>query len=264
LERGLATDKLKVVLLAAGVGRRLGGDADHPPKALTRFGGKSLLRRHLEILDGAGIAQTTVVVGYKQEEIADEVAGSGLGARVRLAENPRFREGSMVSLWTARETLRHGGPVLIMDADVLYDHRLMHRLMQSPIANCFLLDREIEPGDEPVKLCIADGRIVDFHKKPRVAHEWHGESVGFFRFTPEVADELAGRTEQYVAAGKTQVEYEEAIRDMVLESPAGRFDYEDVTGLPWTEIDFPEDVRRAAQEIAPRLQERETIDAISR
>jgi choline kinase len=168
----------------------------------------------------------------------------------------------MVSLWSARETLCHGGPVLVMDADVIYDDRLMQRLVGSPIANCFLLDREIEPGDEPVKLCIAGGRIVDFHKKPQRAHDWHGESVGFFRFQPGVAAELARRTEGYVAAGNTSVEYEEAIRDMVLERPPETFGYEDITGLPWTEIDFPEDVRRAERHVVPKLQDRETEDAV--
>jgi choline kinase len=167
----------------------------------------------------------------------------------------------MVSLWAARDTLCHGGPVLLMDADVLYDHRLLRRLFRSPIHNCFLLDREIEPGDEPVKLCIAGGRIVDFHKKPQVAHEWHGESVGFFRFTPDVAAELARRADGYVVAGQTQLEYEEAIRDMVLEGPPATFGYEEVTGLPWTEIDFPADVRRAATEILPKLEELDLVHA---
>ena len=47
------------------------------------------------------------------------------------------------------------------------------------------------------------------------------------------------------------MEYEEPIRDMILASnlndptnPA-RFGFEDISGLPWTEIDFPEDVVKA-------------------
>ncbi len=50
--------------------------------------------------------------------------------------------------------------------DVLYDERLMARLLDSALPDCLLLDREIEPGDEPVKLCVRDGRIVDFRKRP--------------------------------------------------------------------------------------------------
>ena len=147
---------------------------------------------------------------------------------------------------------RAGRPVVLMDADVLYDGRLMARLIASRHSNCLLLDREIEPGDEPVKLCVADGRIVDFRKRPTAAHDWHGESVGFFRFTPEAAAELAARCEDYVAAGRRAIEYEEPIRDMLQASPPGLFGFEDISGLPWTEIDFPEDVEKASG-LLPRL-----------
>jgi choline kinase len=57
--------------------------------------------------------------------------------------------------------------------------------------------------------------------------------------------ELAGRSEDYVASGRRMMEYEEPIRDMITTSAADRFGYEDITGLPWTEIDFPEDVAKA-------------------
>jgi choline kinase len=48
------------------------------------------------------------------------------------------------------------------------------------------------------------------------------------------------------------LEYEEAIRDLLLAEPE-RFSAEDVSDLLWTEIDFPEDVVRARDEILPQL-----------
>ena len=128
-----------------------------------------------------------------------------------------------------------------MDGDVLYDQRMMTRLLESRSADSLLLDREIEPGDEPVKLCVRDDAIVDFRKLPTEPYDFHGESVGFFRFTPQTAAELADRCDAYVASGRRGVEYEEPIRDMIMQSAADRFGFEDITGLPWTEIDFPED-----------------------
>jgi choline kinase len=236
------------LILAAGVGRRLGdaGPTDHRmPKALLDFGGKSLLQRHIEILHELGINDITVVVGYEAEPMRAALAALDNGPPVTTVVNPDFREGSVVSLWAAREMLRNGAPVILMDADVLYDRRLMTRLLESATADCLLLDREIEPGDEPVKLCVRDGRIVDFRKKPTEPHEWHGESVGFFRFSAETATELASRADDYVQNGRRTMEYEEPIRDMIMASAADRFGFEDITGLPWTEIDFPEDVVKA-------------------
>ncbi len=245
--------RMKVLLLAAGVGRRLGDPIRELPKALLRFGDKSLLQRHIEILRSFAITDIAVTVGHLAETIRHEIARLGLGEQIRTIDNPRYREGSVVSLWSGRDVLTSGEPVVLMDADVLYDARLMSRLLTGDPANCFLLDRAIAPGDEPVKLCIRDDRIVDFHKRPQVAHDWHGESVGFFRLTPPIAAELAARADDYVRQGRAQLEYEEPLRDMVLAAAPGTFGYAEVTGLPWTEIDFAEDVRHAQTAIFPHL-----------
>ena len=236
------------LILAAGIGRRLGcagpGQTELP-KALLEFGGRSLLARHVAILRRFGISDITVVIGFGSDQMQAALAALNEGPPVSVVLNPAFRDGSVVSLWAGRAVLRSGAPVILMDADVLYDERLMAPLVNSRRPGCLLLDREIEPGDEPVKLCVRDGRVVDFRKVPTESHDWHGESVGFFRFSAAVATELAGRSEEYVASGRRMMEYEEPIRDMIIASPADRFGYEDISGVPWTEIDFPADVVKA-------------------
>ncbi len=251
----MSLKETKAIILAAGVGRRLGGagPGDHPPKALLDFGGRSLLARHVGFLRDCGVADVTVVVGYQAEKIRAALDSLPDGQAVQTVANSDFRSGSVVSLATAEGALRAGRPTVLMDADVLYDHRMLSRLVGSAKPNCLLLDKAIEPGDEPVKLCISGGQIVDFHKKPQVDHEWHGESVGFFRFAPKVASELADRARGYVNAGKSQLEYEEAIRDMILAASPGTFGYEDVSDLPWIEIDFQTDVDKARAQVLPAL-----------
>jgi choline kinase len=243
------------VILAAGRGRRMGTGDDPVPKILLKFGGRSLLERHLAILESCGIDEVFIVVGFAADQVRDEVARIRPGVPVSFIENPRFTEGSVVSLRVAEPVMKRGEPVLLMDGDVLYDKRLMERLVRTRIDNCLLMDRNIEPGDEPVKLCIRDGRIVDFHKVPKHAHDWHGESVGFFRLSPGVAEALVGRARDYVESGRGGMEYEEPLRDLILVSPPGTFGYEDVSDLPWTEIDFPEDVVKAETEIRPALRD---------
>jgi choline kinase len=61
-------------------------------------------------------------------------------------------------------------------------------------------------------------------------------------------------TRPYVEDGQDHLLYEVAIRDLVLADRAGEFGVEDVTGLPWIEIDFMEDVARAEAEVLPRLE----------
>ena len=234
-----------VLMLCAGRGRRLGAEAPALPKVLLRFGGRSLLERHLQHLTAAGAGPVTLVVGYRHEAIAAELERLGRGDQVRLIHNPAWQDGSVVSLDAGRSVLESGGPVVLMDGDVLYDQRLLDRLLDSAHPGALLLDRDLEPGDEPVKICLdAQGRIVDFAKRPDVEHAQAGESVGFFRFSADIAARLALRAHATVHGGGRMLDYEEPIRALIREN-AETFGYEDVTGLPWTEIDFMEDVAKA-------------------
>ncbi len=241
-------------MLAAGVGRRLGSTGDCPPKCLLEIGGTTLLERHLRALRACGVEELAIALGYRSDAIEAALARDRCGMPVRTVINPRYEEGSIVTLWTLRDALRAGGPVLLMDADVLYDPRILQRLVATPHRNCFLLDRDFEPGDEPVKLCLRAGVLVEFRKQVEVAADYCGESVGFFRLEPQIAARLADVAERYVDAGRSDQPYEEALRDVLLEAPE-RFGIEDITGLRWIEIDFPEDVARAGNEILPALPE---------
>lgn len=243
----------RALILAAGVGARLERGGDARPKALLEFGGKTLLARHLEILGAAGVPEVVIAVGYQASMIEDEIARLRPGCAVRLVENPRFTEGSIVSLWTLKDTLAGGGAVLLMDADVLYGRVMIDRLLQADYPISLLFDKDLEPGDEPVKICVRDGRIVDFRKIVDTPHDFHGESVGFFRFSGDAAGNLADIADHYVSAGRTDQPYEEAIRDLLLAAAPDEAGYVDVTGEAWIEIDFPEDIGRAETEILPRI-----------
>ena len=65
--------------------------------------------------------------------------------------------------------------------------------------------------------------------------------------------ELADVVQRFIDAGRTEDPYEDAIRDMVLGTPPDPVGVEDITGIPWIEIDYPEDVSRAEADILPRI-----------
>jgi choline kinase len=243
---------MRAAIMAAGIGRRL-EQPELPPKVLLEFGGETLLERHVAILQACGVGAIDLVVGYRAEEVEQEIARIGASDLITTHYNADYLRGAIVSLATLAPSLRSGEPVLLMDGDVLYDQRMMERLVGSDHGNCFLLDRTTEEGEDPVKLCMADGHLVDFHKRPSLPHDWWGEWVGFARFSPEVAGHVAEAAGGYVEGGRIDEIYEEAIRDVLLALPRGSFQVEDITGLPWVEIDFPEDLERAGEEVFPRL-----------
>ena len=240
---------MRAVILAAGIGDRLGRNM---PKILLEVGGQTLLARHLALLRMAGIDDVVLGVGYQAEAIKAELSRLGR-ADVELVFNPDYREGSVVTLFSMRDALCAGGDVLLMDGDVLYDGRMLARLIGSHHACAFLLDRDVAPGEEPMKLAIKDDQPVDFRKTLSRAHDYYGESVGFFRLNRSMAEAVVDAAKRIITEGRRGDYMEEALRLALIEAPAGAFGVEDVTGIPWVEIDFPEDIARAENEILPAL-----------
>jgi choline kinase len=247
---------MKTVLLAAGVGQRLREDSGNRPKCLIEFDGVSLLRRHLRILEHYGMTEIIIVTGYQPDLLAREIENTGAATITRCVHNPDYTKGSLISMLTGLTDIQTDQDFILMDADVLYDHRIMERLVTTQNHNCFLLDRDFDPGEEPVKLCVRDGRLVEFRKKINadLQFDLQGESVGFFRFAPATALQLVHAAEHYLQRGEDQQPYEECVRDLLLDRPED-FGYEDITGLHWIEIDFPEDIIKARNNVLPHIQQ---------
>jgi choline kinase len=162
----------------------------------------------------------------------------------------------MLTVHATAEPLTRGGDVLLMDADVLYHERIMTALTSGrrPV-NRLLIDRDFEAGEEPVKVCVAEGVPIELRKKlePGLKYDTIGESVGFFRFGERAARRLAAIVEDHIASSRAHLPHEEAVRDLLRERSQS-FEVCDVTGSPWIEIDFPADVARATEEVLPQLE----------
>lgn len=247
---------MRAIILAAGIGKRLAEISNGRPKCLLEFDGVSLLRRHIALLVESGITDITVVCGYRQNEIQAELARLEGGTEVRTAFNPDYESGSVISLLTAKATLVCGDDIILMDADVFYHADILRALVNTKHRNCFLLDRDFEAGDEPVKICVRGNSMVDFRKQidPQLEFDFQGESVGFFRFSAEIAKRLSQRCRDYIDNDQKDAPYEEVIRDLLLQTPDS-FNFEDITGLAWIEIDFPEDVERAQNDILSKIKQ---------
>ena len=244
------------LILAAGMGNRLSGcDGTHHPKCLLKFSDKTLLERHVTILREFGIEKIILVVGYRAHEIQSVIHQIGAADFIETVSNARYRDGSVGSMWSARDALNSGQHVLFMDADVLYDPQIITALISGPGKTCFAFDTSYEDGEEPVKFCLNNGCPVEFRKAVSAKiYDTVGEWVGFIRLAPDFAQALAGRTCHYVKNGRGSEPYEEAVRDLLLGELGATVGAVDIAGKAWIEIDFPEDVIRAENEILPQLE----------
>jgi choline kinase len=247
--------KMRAIILAAGRGNRLADfNPDGRPKCLLEFGGRSLLERQLDILFQLGVMHATLVLGYKAGLVVEHVGTLASRPEVAFFYNPAYKEGSVLSLLAAHEVMTSGETVLVLDADVLFHPGIMQVLIESPHENCFLIDKDFAPGDEPVKIAMRQGQMVEFRKALPAELEFDtlGESVGFFKFDGNIASKISQLCDGYRSEGLLGAPHEEALRDIVLALPRA-FACEDVSGLPWLEVDFPEDVERAIKEILPAI-----------
>ena len=238
------------LMLAAGIGKRLYGEGEtEPPKALLEFEGKTLLERHVDILRACGVDELVMVLGYRNEEIEAEIARIDADGFVRTLFNADFHDGPILSFWTARELLTSGEDIVFMDADVLYPPQLMARLIEAPEPNAFLFDQAIELGEDPVRLCLRAGHVVEFGKMIEGEFDAVGEWPGFMKMSGGIAAKVAAAAGRRIEAGEIDATYEVAMRDVLLDEAAGTFGWTDISDIPWIEIDFPSDLLRARERI---------------
>lgn len=247
---------MRAIILAAGRGSRLRqSESEQLPKCLLRFGGQTLLQRHLGLLKHLGVDEVVLVLGFRHELVRAELDRIGWQPRPEVMLNERYELGSVLSVHAAAGAVTRGGEILLMDADVLYDRRTLEPLLGGAgPASRLLIDRDFEAGDEPVKVCVRDGVPVELRKRiaEGLAYDIVGESIGFYRLDEAAARRLAALAAGYAAGDRAAAPHEEALRDLLLEQRP--FEVADVTGAPWIEIDFPEDVARATRDVLPRLQ----------
>ena len=247
---------MKAIIFAAGVGRRLQTVTQGKPKCLVEIGGRTLLSRHVECLNRLNVSQIVLVVGFAQEAIREAMAAESSTCEIRWVVNDQFLRGSITSLWAAREEM--DADVLLMDADVLYAPEVLTRLVRSSQSSALLMDETVKQESEECMIAAQSGRVLTLSKVLPAGYDEAGEGVGFLKVQKPDIPSLLRSVGTCIAAGKLDMEYEDALTDFFQEVPVS---YEKIGGLPWIEIDFPEDIDRATTQILPAIEMRENTSS---
>jgi choline kinase len=229
---------VRAVILVAGRGMRLRA-ATELPKCLLAPAGVALIDRYITQLDALGIA-ATVVVGFRGDAVSQRLTELAPHHVPTVVTNPDYELGSILSLARALEVV--DGEILLMDGDVLFHPDLLERLVRAPNANALLVDVGTEFTGEEYMAGVDAGGVTELRRAAVPGHESTGEWVGFARLDADAVVALRTAISVQIAAGETAGGYEDALASIL--------DHTDVRcvgteGLPWVEIDFPEDARRA-------------------
>ncbi|HEY0136074.1 MAG TPA: phosphocholine cytidylyltransferase family protein, partial [Nannocystis sp.] len=186
---------MRAIILAAGRGSRLAPLTDDRPKPLVEVLGRSLLLRTIDRLREVGVEDRDVVIvtGYRAEMIEAVMRREDL--RCELVANPRWHDwNSFNSLLVARDRLR-GAPFLQFEGDVVFDERVLPRVLGAPGGAVLAVEVVPMPDDEAMKAVVdADGVLLEL-SKTLDARRSIGEYVGITRLDvatgEQVFDDLA-------------------------------------------------------------------------
>ncbi len=237
---------MKGIILAAGRGARLTGGNNDMPKCLVPLAGETLLSRNIRLLRHAGIEEVVVVVGCAADIVRRTCQG------VQFVENARFAQtNSLYSLWLARPLL--AGGFVVMNCDVLAHPQLLADLLTARHEDALLLDYRgagTAYGDEEMKVRVRAGCVVDISKTMDPG-EADGENLGIVKFGVNGARVLVEEMDALVAGGDHKAWVPRAFKAFAARRPLHAIG---TRGFPWTEIDFPEDYRRAVEVVLPQIE----------
>lgn len=219
---------------------------------MLEVGGKTLLEWHVAHLAKAGISRAFVVTGHLREQVSASLPElrSQYGLALEELFNPAFGEGSVISVSVSLPVIEAATDgILLMDGDVFYDRAVLERLLHSRHRTALLIDTGYSTlDDDPVLVPIRKHKPFEFLKRWKGKADLVGESIGFFKIHLSDIPLLVSETRKRTIGTLRLESYDEIIRALV---KAGWFDYEDVTGVPWTEIDFPRDIEYARNVVFP-------------
>jgi Predicted sugar nucleotidyltransferases len=119
------------VILAAGLGSRLGPNTKECPKCLVHVSGTPILERMIDTLASQGVTRIIIAVGYLADQIRKFVLSRYPGLDIRFVENPQYAStGSVFSLDLALDVVVPDLNILLVEGDVVLDSALMARTLQ--------------------------------------------------------------------------------------------------------------------------------------
>jgi histidinol-phosphate aminotransferase len=181
----------RAVILAAGTGSRLVAQETFP-KPLKPVAGVPLLVRVLRTLQGEGIREAVIIIGYRGDQIKKALlAEPTLGLKLHFVVNERFDRKNGVSLLAAKKFIDQ--ECILSMADHLYSPELVRRLssFDMPEGACALgVDYDIERCfdlDDATKVRLRAGKIADIGKD---ISDYNCIDTGVFRIGPALIREL--------------------------------------------------------------------------
>ena len=207
---------MQAIILAAGMGRRLGEYTKDNTKCMVEVNGTKLIDRMLGQLASLNLNKVIIVVGYQGEKLIQHIGNRYEGKlRIEYVNNPVYdKTNNIYSLALAKDALE-SDDTLLLESDLILDDHLFELISSSPMPNIALVAKYESWMDGTMVRLDDDNNIVSFIPKSAFKYKeisTYYKTVNIYKFSKEFSrDKYIPFLEAYCKAMGNNEYYENVL-----------------------------------------------------
>ena len=250
---------MQAVILAAGVGRRLGDLTKDKPKCMVEICGRPIISYALENLYSAGIKDVVLVVGHKAEKLKNFVTSEFPQMSFRFVHNTEYdRTNNIYSLYLAKDYMVEEDS-LLLESDILFEERILRKLVGDQRPAVAVVDRYSPWMDGTVVKVDEEDNIISIVPKEFFDYkevEEYFKTINLYKFSREFfKDTYLPFLEAYLKVMGRNEYYELVLRVISFLDKANVKALR-LSGEKWYEVDTLQDIKNAECVFAPTPEEK--------
>lgn len=236
---------MQAIILAAGMGKRLGEYTRNNTKCMVEVQGVKLIDRMLKQLSRLDLKRIILVVGYEGKKLIEYVAARHQGLPVEFIENRIYdKTNNVYSLALAKEKMLEDD-TLLLESDLIFEDGLLDLLVENPFPNLALVAKYESWMDGTMVRLDEEMNIVNFIPKAAFRYEdiaQYYKTVNIYKFSREFSKtKYVPFLEAYTKSVGNNEYYENVLRIISF------LNCHDLKALPlthekWYEIDDKQDL----------------------
>ena len=236
---------MQAIILAAGMGRRLGELTRYDTKCMIEVNGIRIIDRLLANLAVARLSRIVLVIGFQGDKLRAYLGNEYCGIPIYYLENPYYAHtNNIYSLFLARHHLA-SDDTLLLESDIVFEKRILERVLEEPYPDVAVVDRYKSWMDGTMVTVDEKQFIVDFVSKHTFSYEktsTYFKTVNIYRFSKEFSvGKYVPFLEAYCKCFDNSAYYEQILAVLSLLDKAG-LKALPLEGEKWYEIDDMQDL----------------------
>lgn len=236
---------MQAIILAAGMGKRLGELTKGNTKCMVKVNGIPLIDRTLTQLSILPLSKVIIVIGYQGEKLKKHIGHEYKGLKIEYINNPIFdKTNNIYSLSLAKEELQKDDTLLI-ESDLIFDDTLFSMIVNNSHPNLALVAKYETWMDGTMVRIDDDNNIVNFVPKKAFKYsdvDFYYKTVNIYKFSREFSQtHYIPFLEAYTKALGNNEYYEQVLRVITLLDNC-ELKALPLTGQKWYEIDDVQDL----------------------